>query len=449
MKPTLTEGRVESQLIQLTLPMIWGIFTVVAFRLTDTYFVSQLGTNELAAMSFTFPVIMAMGDIARGLGTGASSIIARAIGQDQHDRVRRLTTDSLLLSLLVVGILAGLGLVTIDPLFTALGADSQVLPLVRDYMSIWYLGMVFLVVPMVGNSAIRAAGNAVVPGLIITLSVIVNMMLDPLLIFGWGIVPALGMKGAALATVIARVTILVASLAFLHRERLLVFTRPTIHEVWSGWTSILAVGLPAAAIDLIAPISMGLLTSLMAHYGAATVAALGIVSQVESFALLAPVALSASIGPFIGQNWGANRWSRIHRALRSSFLFCLGWGGLITVLLGTIGPEITAWFDSEPAVVAISKTYLAIVPFSYGALGVVLIFSSTFNALGQPFPSVAITFTRLFLFYVPLAYLGSMFFGIPGVFGAICLSNLIVGLGAFVWNRRFWFKWRHSVRAEG
>ncbi len=435
MKPKLIEGRVESQLVRLTLPMTWGIFAVVAFSLVDTYFVAQLGTNELAAMSFTFPVIVAMGDLARGLGTGASSIIARTIGEDKHYRVRRLTTDSLLLSLLVVGILAGLGLVTIEPLFTSLGANPNVLPLVRDYMSIWYLGMIFLVVPMVGNSAIRASGNALVPSLIITLAVVVNMILDPLLIFGWGIFPALGIKGAALATVIARATILVAALAFLYRKRLLLFTLPTVKEVWIGWKSILAVGLPAAAIDLITPISIGLLTSLMAHYGSEAVAALGIVSQIESLALIAPIALSASIGPFIGQNWGAKQYGRIDRALRLSFWFCLSWGGFVAVLLGAAAPEIASWFDSEPTVVAIASTYLKIVPLSYGALGVVLIFSSTFNALGKPIPSVAITFTRIFLIYIPLAYLGSMLFGTHGIFGAACLANLVIGLGVFVWNR--------------
>ena len=150
MKSKLTEGPVGLQLLKLTLPLVWGVFAVIAFSLADTYFVVQLGTNQLAAMSFTFPVVMVLGSVAMGLGVGASSIIARAIGSGDRYRVRQLTTDSLILSLLVVAILAGLGLATINPLFTALGAGPDALPLIRDYMSVWYLGIIFLVVPLVG-----------------------------------------------------------------------------------------------------------------------------------------------------------------------------------------------------------------------------------------------------------------------------------------------------------
>ena len=181
MKPELTEGQVPIQLLRLTLPMIWGVLSVLAFSLADTYFVAQLGTKELAAMSFTFPVVTILGSIAMGLGTGASSVIARVIGRGEHQQVQRLTTDSLLLSLLIVSILASLGLITINPLFATLGAELELLPLIRDYMNIWYLGMVFLVVPMVGNSVIRASGNTVLPSLIMTLAAGVNILVDPLL----------------------------------------------------------------------------------------------------------------------------------------------------------------------------------------------------------------------------------------------------------------------------
>ena len=119
MKQTLTEGKVSAQLIKLTIPLIWGVFSVIAFSVIDTYYVGRLGTESLAAMSFTFPVVMTFGSLAMGLGIGASSVIARAIGEGDSRSIRRLTTDSLTLSFLVVIILALIGLLTIDPLFTA------------------------------------------------------------------------------------------------------------------------------------------------------------------------------------------------------------------------------------------------------------------------------------------------------------------------------------------
>ncbi len=437
MKSKLTEGQVSIQLLKLSLPMVWGILSVLAFSLADTYFVAQLGTSELAAMSFTFPVVTVLGSIAMGLGTGAASVIARRIGEGERLRVQRLTTDSLLLSLLIVGILSSLGLTTIEPLFSTLGARPELLPLIRDYMRIWYLGMVFLVVPLVGNSALRACGNTIIPSLIMTWAAAINILVDPLLIFGWGPVPAWGLKGAALATVISRASTLFASLAFLHfRERLLLFSWTSWKTTLESWRSLLSVGLPAAATNLISLLSVGFVTSLMARYGAEAVAGFGLASRLEALALIVPLALSASIAPFVGQNWGARQYGRVKRALQLSFLFCLSWGGLVAVLLGTAGPEIAAWFDSDPEVVASASIYLTLVPISYGTLGIVFTASSAFNALGQPLPALGMSLSRLLFLYVPLAYLGSRLFGISGIFGAACLSNGLVGLGVWLWHSR-------------
>ena len=349
-----------------------------------------------------------------------------------------------MLSLPIVAIFALLGLTTINPLFAALGAGGEVLPLARDYMTIWYLGIVCLVVPLIGNSAIRASGNTAVPSLIMTVAAAVNVVLDPLFIFGWGPIPALGIKGAALATVISRAATLVTSLAFLHYgERLLLFALPSLKELGRSGLQILSIGIPAAATNLISPLSVGLITSLVARYGAEAVAGFGVASRVEAMSLIVPLALSASIGPFVGQNWGAQQYSRVSRALRLSLLFCLFWGVMVAVLLGTNAEVIASWFDSESEVMASTVTYLRIVPISYGALGVVFAFSSAFNALGKPLPSALMALTRLLLLYLPLAYLLSQWFGVSGIFAAACLSNAVVGLATFLWYRR-----SNDLRAE-
>jgi putative MATE family efflux protein len=437
MKAKLTQGNVGLGLIKLTVPMIWGVFAVIGFSLADTYFVAQLGTKELAAMSFTFPVVTVLGSIAMGLGTGTASIIGRAVGEEDRHRAQRLTTDSLVLSLVIVAIFAILGLTTIEPLFRVLGAEGEVLALVQNYMTIWYWGIVCLVVPLIGNSAIRALGNTVVPSLIMTIAAAVNVGLDPVLIFGWGPFPPMGIEGAALATVISRATTLVASLAFLHyRERLLLFSFPSLKILRSNWTSILSVGIPAAATSVISPLSVGLIISLIARYGSEAIAGFGLASRVEAMALIVPLALSASIGPFVGQNWGAQEYSRVHKALRWSLLFCLGWGLMVAILLGIEAPAIASWFDNDLEVVNNAATYLTIVPLSYGALAIVFVFSSAFNALGKPLPSVVMAIIRLLVLYLPLAYLGSQLFDLPGIFGAACLSNVLVGLGTFLWYRR-------------
>ena len=436
----LTEGKVSLQLVKLTLPMIWGSFTVIAFNLADTYFVSQLGTAELAAMTFTFPVVLLLGNLAMGLGIGVSSVVSRAVGEGESALVKRLTMASLTLSLVVVGVFALIGLGTIEPLFTLLGVKPEILPLVREYMQIWYLGMVFLVVPMVGNSVIRAAGDAQTPSLIMTMAAFLNILLDPLLIFGWGPFPALELQGAALATVIARAMTLAASLLVLGlRERLLLYYLPPLQEAREHWGRILRIGFPAALTRAIVPLSMGFVTSIVATYGPAAIAGFGIALRVESFALIVPMALPASIGPFVGQNWGARRYDRIRQALKLSFGFSLVFGGLLAIALSLSADRIAAIFNRDPAVIAVVTIYLIIAPLGYGAAAVLFTASSVSNALGRPLPAVVMSLVQMLVFYVPLAYLGSWLLGLRGIFIAACLSNLIVGLGALIWSIRTCF----------
>ncbi|MEN9230352.1 MAG: MATE family efflux transporter [Thermostichus sp. DG02_5_bins_236] len=436
-RQALTEGPVGSQLIRLTLPMIWGIFAVMAIELADAYFVGQLGTPELAAMSFTFPVTMVLSNLAIGLGVGASSVIARAIGEGNPQRVQRLTTNSLFLSLLIVVVCVLFGFLTLDPLFAALGAEPDILPLIQEYMHIWYLGMVFLVVPMVGNTAIRAAGNSEIPSLIMTLAAITNIGLNPLLIFGLGGFPRLELQGAALATVAARALSLVLALLFLHfRQRMLSLFLPTWEDVRGCWSRILHVGLPAAGTNMVIPISAGIITSLMAGFGPEAVAGFGVASRLELLSLSALAALSTSVAPFIGQNWGAKRYQRVQESLRLSFFFCLGWGALMTVLLGLGSTTIAAQFESNPEVTEVTASYLRIVPLSYAGTGLLLTVSAAFNALGKPLAAVILSLTRMFLVYIPLAYVGSQLIGVNGIFLAACIANWGVGLAAVWWSRR-------------
>ena len=437
MQQRLIEGSVGQQLVKLTIPMIWGVLAITAFSIVDTYFVGQLGTKPLAAMSFTFPVVMTLGSLAMGLGVGTSSVIARAIGEGDRDRVQRLTTDSLTLSLLIVAIFVCLGLFTIEPLFTALGAAPDILPFIRSYMQIWYFGMVFLVIPMVGNSAIRASGNTLVPSIIMIVAAGVNIVLDPFLIMGWGVFPRLEIEGAAIATVISRATTLIAALFFLHyREKMLCFNLPKFQIILASWQKILQIGLPAAATSMITPISIGLITSAIAFYGAEAVAAFGVASRIESFALIVVVALSASISPFVGQNWGAKKYHRVHRALNLSYLFCLAWGMMMATILAPSASWLASLFNSDPQVIQIATQYLWFVPISYAAAGIIFIASSTFNALGKPIPSMIMTLSRMVVLYIPLAYFGSKLFGINGIFAAASIANLVVGIGAYSWNQK-------------
>lgn len=432
-KPRLVEGPVGKTLITLTIPMILGIVSMVVFNLVDTFFVGRLGTTELAALSFTFPVVLVINSLALGLGIGASAVISRAIGEGSHDRVQRLTTDSLVLSVLVVAFFVILGLFTIDPLFRSLGAPSEIIPLIKQYMRIWYLGVLFVVVPMVGNNAIRASGDTLTPGLIMMMAAGLNMILDPLLIFGIGPFPRLEITGAALATVIGRAISLCVSLIVLHyRKKMITSVLVPLKFMLYSWKQILYIGLPTAGTRIIIPLGIGVITRLVASYGPEAVAGFGVSARIEFFAMTVVMALASVIGPFVGQNWGAGVYARVGLGIRYSKQFSLGWGLFIFILLAVLARPIASMFNKNPAVISAIVKYLRIVPLGYGFYGILVLTASVLNVLKKPFHAALLSFVQMFLLCIPMAYAGSRFFGLPGIFTAIAVSYFMSGIAAHV-----------------
>ncbi len=417
--------------------MVFGLVGVHAFNLVDTFFVGRLGVRELAAMSFTFPVVFVVGGLSLGLGLGASAAISRAIGQGDWHRVRRLTTDSLTLSVLIVALFVVAGLLTIDPVFRLLGATDDLLPLIRQYMRIWYPGMLFVVVPMVGNNAIRATGDTRTPALIMMVATLANTGLDPLFIFGIGPFPRLELAGAALATVIGRsITFTVALWVLARRERMLTFEFPGLRAVWESWRRVLYVGLPSALTNVVVPIGIGVITRIVSSYGAAAVAGFGVASRIEIFGLTVVMALRSVIAPFVGQNWGARKFSRLARGIKLSHAFAMAWGAFLLVVLAAFARPLASVFNPTPEVVATTALYLWIVPVSYGLRGVHFVATAALSVLHRPIDAAALTILQFFVLYVPLALLGSRILGLRGVFGAASVANLVAGALAYLWLRR-------------
>ncbi|MEA2068633.1 MAG: MATE family efflux transporter, partial [Verrucomicrobiota bacterium] len=280
---TLLKGSVRGHLTRLTLPSIGGMFAIMVFNLTDTFFVSRLGTDELAAMGFTFAVVMAVGALAIGFSTGASSIITRALGAGNRTLARRTVSDGLFLTILGTVLVSILGYFTITPLFALLGAEGRELELVREYMQVWFIGAVVVMMPPVSDSCLRADGDMVRPLIVMCTCAAMNLILDPILIFGWGPVPSLGMKGAAIATVIARTFGMAASLSFLHfRSRLIDWSIPRIRELLHSWKQILILGIPVALMQALNPLAQGFYIRLAAGIGGVqAVAAMATGTRIE------------------------------------------------------------------------------------------------------------------------------------------------------------------------
>ena len=434
----LTQGAVPTTLFKLTAPMMAGISANIIVSMLEIGFIGRLGTGHVAAISFTFPVVMMLSSIALGIGIGTSSVIARSVGAGGGEEVRRLATHAILLVFCTMSVLTGIGVLTIDPVFTSLGAGPETLPLIHSYLDIYYPTMVLFTITMVAGNIMRANGNANVPGLVMTLGALANLAIDPILIFGWFGFPRLELAGAALAATISRLGTAGVLLYYISRGDLITTSNIFPGMIQSG-RRILHIGLPAIASQMIGPVSGAVITRMLAGHGEVVVAGFGVATRIESVAVMILFSLSASIGPFVGQNWGAKKPDRVRHGLRVSYQFCLLWGFLVALPLLLAGAEIASLVDDSPGVVNTAAWYLAVVPWSYGAWGVLMMASASFNALGKPLPSTALSFTRMFIIYIPLALVLNRFFGYHGIFAATALSNVVVGLLGFLWFRQHFF----------
>lgn len=434
---TLIEGRVSSQLKTMAIPMVWGLAATMTLNIVDVFFIARLGSAPLAALSFTFPVIMILTSLGIGLGAGTSSAVARAIGEGDSYTARRLATDAMSLTLLISVAVCLLLWFFLDPLFLSLGATPELLPLIRGYMSIWLFSAPCLIVPMVCLAALRAMGMSSVQGYLMSSAALFNVVLDPILIFGLLGAPALGLEGAAWATLITRFLMLIVALYILHfRVGLLV--NPLIG--WSvlrdSWKAIVHVGIPAMAANVVVPLASAVVVAMVATYGTDAVAALGIAVRIEPLALIVFFALSGVIGPFFGQNLGANKFDRLSEAVRVLTAFCLSFGVLLAVLLLVFGRLLAGLFTDHEAVVHVVVIYLSIVPFSYGAYGVIMSVNAAFNGLGSPWPAMMLSAGRVMFVFLPLAFIGQWLWGLTGIFLATASANILIGLWGWSWLRR-------------
>ena len=443
----LTQGPVSGSLARLTAPMMAGVSSSILVQVLEMGFIGHLSTAHVAAITFTFPLVMVLTSIALGISIGASSVIARSVGNRQitaesaqtsahsGDEVARLGTHSLILVFLLTIVLSALCWLAIDPLFLAMGAAPELLPLIHSYLDIYLPSTVLFTTTMICGSIMRASGCANIPGAIMTIGAMVNLILDPIFIFGWFGFPAMELAGAATAMTLTRFGTLVVALWYINADNLVL---RKAH--FAGWLHsakrILHVGVPAIATNLIGPATAAYITFLIADYGEAAVAGFGVANRIEAVAAMLMFALSGSIGPFVGQNWGAHMGDRVRAGVAASYLFCLGWGLLVALPLFFFGSQIASLIDASAPVIAVAAMYLAIVPLSYGLWGVLMMASASFNALGKPLPSTALSFGRMVVIYIPLATLLNDLYGYVGIFVATAVSNVLFGLVGAKWFSR-------------
>jgi putative MATE family efflux protein len=444
----LTAGHLPRQLWQLTLPTIGGLFAITVFNITDTFFVSRLGTEALAAMGFTFPVVMCVGSFAMGISMGAGSVMARAVGRGDTHLMQRTATDGIVLSVIMVAVISAVGWFTIDPLFTLLGASPTELPLVRQYMRIWYAGVIAVIMPPVSDSCMRATGDMIRPLIVMVVCALINAILDPILIYGLLGCPRLGIAGAAYATVLSRVIAMVTTLSFLHfHSHLLDLSKPQWHEVLASWKRILHMGIPTATTYLSIPLCRGLLTRMAAAAGGTTgVAAFAAGTRIESVLFIIGMAISLALMPIVGQSWGAQRYNRVNLARWYANRLAVRYGIVSWIACLVLGRLAATLFSEEAQVIHWAALYLWIITFGHAGLHVCNWTSAQLNAIGKPKSATLISLVGNLGLVVPFACLGQYIYGYTGMLVGICVGQILAGCISAYWGKKL-LKPSHTDKA--
>ena len=425
----LVDGSIQRSLIRMTTPMIIGMLALFTFQLVDTWFISFLGTESLTAISFTFPVTFTVMSLAIGLGIGASAVVAKALGSSQFEKAKEAATVINYISLILACLVVIISWILMEDIFTLMGANDRLLIPIRDYMVVWLPGSILVVCIMTSNSILRGYGDTKTPSILMAAAAFSNALLDPLFIFGIGPFPELGIQGAALATVISWM------LGFCYLFYLLVFkmelvsrSLPNKATLKNSGLDMLRIGVPAAGANMMTPLAAGIMTAIAAGFGDSTVAAFGVGARIEPIATLLVLAISSSLPPLISQNYGAGRLDRIKEAYRIATRFILVWQLIIYLLLAVGAGILASIFSEDPEVVEAIKLFVWIMPLGYGLQGIIILTNSSLNALHRPLNALILSIARFFVFYVPLAYVGSVYFGLYGFFaGAVC-GNLLMAM---------------------
>ena len=440
-KGDLTKGNIARHMARLSIPMSWGILTIISVQLVDTYFVSLLGTEPLAGISFTFPVTLVVSHIVFGMNIAMSSVVARLIGESKMGDVRRIAQHGLFLCMLVSASFAVMTYLSLEPLFRMLGADEVTLPYIYQYMPLWLLSSVIVSIHSAGNSVMRAAGTALYPAITMSFMALLNLILDPILIFGLLGAPAMGVQGAAAATLIAN--LIAGSGGFwilaMHKK-LVCLDSLHLDKVKDSLRRLMIIAIPAGIGNIIQPATGAIILAVIATNGPEAVAAFGVATRVEAFALVVVIGLALGMSPIIGQNWGAGNIQRVRATIKTAIGFNMLWSLFVAIILGVFAKDIAGAFSANPDIITIASLFFYIVPISFGFGNLVNGWASAFNAIGKPQKAFALIVIKAFFFSVPAVFIGNMMGGLTGIFYAIAAANIISGMLCHIWARRACFQ---------
>jgi putative MATE family efflux protein len=398
----LTTGSVARHLLKTTSFMLVAMIFQTLYFLVDLYWVGSLGKEAVAGVAVSGNLTFIVLAVSQMLGVGATTLISHATGRGDRDQARLVFTQGQVLAMVVGVVFTAVAMALRIPYAEGLTADEATAREAASYL-LWFLPAMGLQFPMaVMAAALRGTGNFK-PGMIVqTATVVINMVVAPILIFGWGINYSMGVAGAAFATLLAVVigTVWLGTY-FLPKESYLRFDMTQWRPRFDLWRRMLSIGLPAGGEFVLMAAYLMIVYVIARPFGAAAQAGFGIGMRIIQAGFMPVVALAFAVAPVAGQNFGARKPDRVKDTFKAALLMSVSAMILLALLCHIAPAAMVRIFSHDPEVVAIGGEYLRIVSWNFVASAIAFVGSSMFQAMGNTLPPLAASFMRLLIIAIP------------------------------------------------
>ncbi len=442
----ILNGPITGTLLKLAWPVMLGNIMQVVYNLTDTFWVGKIGAEAVAAISVGFPLVFLGISIGAGITVAGTTLVAQYMGMGNQEMTNKVSGQVFTSVVTLSIILASIGIIFSKTVLQWMGAPANILTDAVAYINILFAGMPFMFMFFIFSSLLRGYGDTKTPMKMMIYSTLLNVVLDPVLIFGVWFFPELGIRGAAYATAFSRALAGVIGIYILFTgKKGIVLTLESLKPDFAEIKKIVIIGLPSAGEQSIVALGMTFLMSIVSQFGTIVVAAYGIGSRILSAIMLPSQGFAIATTTMVGQNLGAEQPARAEKSAWVSTGLVLGALTFLAFLFNLFPGVIFSIFNSDPEVIEIGKSFMRIVGFSFGFLGVRFVLSGSFRGAGNTVIAMILAIIALWGLRLPLAQILAinLDWGTNGIWWGMFLSDFIT---AFV--AAFWFKqgtWKEKV----
>ena len=421
-------------LLSFSGPAIISMTVAASYNLVDAIFIGRLGAEALAAVTVAFPMTLAFTAVAAGTGIGAASLISRRLGAKDNEGADNVAGVTISLTVIISALMMLICLPNLETLARILGADSTVMPLAIDYLSILVYFILISFFPHIMASIIRAEGRPILPSITLIISSLANIALDPIFIFGLGPIPALGVAGAAAATIIARAIGAVIFIVYFisgrssYRMRLVYFV-PDLKII----LEIYRVGISSIIRSAATFMVIGVANRIAGSFGVLPLALIGVFLRLFRFALMPCLGIGQGMLPIIGYNYGAKKKERIGEVVFKAALSGLCWTGVVWIIIMLFPSQVISIFNSNPEFIEAGVKPIRIYSLLFFFIGIQLIPGFFFQAIGKGLPATVISNSRQVISLLPLLIFLPKLLGITGLWVAFPISDTLALLFSTLW----------------